>query len=75
MTRLTMHITMDPAFDLNAAGRPVAQAGAMYTAWADAAQQIGAAIGADITTAQVKSGSPSDRPMRRAGLPTPDAAE
>lgn len=47
----------------------------MYTAWADAAQQIGAAIGADITTAQVKSGSPSDRPMRRAGLPTPDAAE
>lgn len=35
-TRLTMHITMDPAFDLNAAGRPVAQAGAMYTAWADA---------------------------------------
>lgn len=53
--RLSMHITMDPYFYLNAAGHPQEQADSIFSAWADAVQQIGAGIGADITTQRVKT--------------------
>ena len=57
----TMHITMDPHFDLSAAGLPAAEADALYAAWTAAVEALAEVLGADITTARALAGSPDDQ--------------